>query len=625
MNTGNAAPQPPRRPTFATPRIVVDRSVDGRTVVRSSEPLEAHSSSVIHDFRAGSERHPDRILIAEKVQARWQSLSWGDARTRVDRLAQGLLDRGLAARPLMLLSGNSTESLLISLAAMTIGVPVVPTSVAYSLHSRDHRHLRAMVELVDPGVIVAGGTEYEPAVAAISGARTVVSLADRLAGSLSLPDLETAPTDTVDRRCDGIRPTDLAKILFTSGSTGTPKGVLTTHGMMSANQQQLRQIWPFLVTEPPVLLDWLPWSHTFGGSHNLNLVLTNGGSLWIDDGGIAPGAFERTVSNLVDVRPTVYFNVPAGYAALLPRLERDPVSARAFLERLRFAFFAGAALPQQLWERLQTLARDHGADMETTSSWGLTESCPVATSLHYPAAHSNCIGVPVPGVELALVAVGDKTEARLRGPNVTTGYHHRPDLSTVAFDEHGYFRTGDAVEWADPLDPAAGLTFRGRIAEDFKLATGTFVTVGTLRPRLLSAAQGLLNDAVICGEDGDYVAALVWLHPDHHGRVAPDGTPDDLLSEELQAALQRLADEGGGLSQRVERVLIETDPPSVDAGEITDKGYLNQRAVRVRRPHRVDELYTEPCLSRVVSRRGRTQANQHDTENDEGRTDHARE
>ncbi|WP_433685749.1 AMP-binding protein [Nocardia sp. CA-119907] len=319
--------------------------------------------------------------------------------------------------------------------------------------------------------------------------------------------------------------------------------------------------------------------------------------------GIVPGLVERTVANLREVRPNLYFNVPAGYAALLPLLEREPAAARAFLDRLRFAFFAGAGLPQQLWERLDALARSHGSDMRITASWGSTESCPVATSVHFTTERSDCIGVPVPGVELALVPVANTTEARLRGPNLTPGYHRRPDLAATAFDEHGFFRTGDAVDFTDSRDPLAGLIFRGRIAEDFKLATGTFVTVGTLRPRLLSAARGLLNDAVICGENAEYVTALVWLHPDHLGRVDADGAPDGGLRDELRVALRRLADEGGGTSQRIERVAISTEPRSADAGEITDKGYINQRAVRSRRDHDVAQVYADPCPVQVVARK----------------------
>jgi feruloyl-CoA synthase len=588
--------------TFAVPRIEAERRADGSLLIRSAEPLADHPVSVVHSFRAGSEAHPDRLLLAERAGEDWARLTWGEARAQADALAQGLLDRGLADRPVMVLSGNSRLHLLVALAAMTVGAPVVPTSVAYSLQTADHAKLRAMADLVGPGLVVAEDASFAGAVAAVADGRTVLSPDPALSGALHPDDLAATPTGEVDRRCSALRREDVAKVLFTSGSTGAPKGVLNTHGMLSANQQQMRQAWPFLVVEPPVLLDWLPWSHTFGGNHDSNMVLANGGTLWIDDGRPVPGLVERTVRNLHDARPTIYLNVPAGYAALLPYLERDPAAAGAFLSRLRLGFFAAAALPQQLWDRLQKLSADHGGSMQMTTSWGLTETAPAATSAHYPITRSDVLGVPLPGVELLLVPVGEKTEVRVRGANVTPGYHGRPDLTEAAFDEQGFFRTGDAVTLADPDDVAAGLLFRGRIAEDFKLSTGTFVSVGTLRPALLSASHGVLTDAVICGENGTEVTAMVWLHPDHAQRCDEHGVPDDGLRADLVATMARLAAQGGGSSQRVERLLVLREPPVLDAGEITDKGYVNQRAVRERRADRVSVLAAEPPPPQVVVR-----------------------
>jgi feruloyl-CoA synthase len=592
--------------TFAVPRIEVEERADGGLLIRSAEPLADHPASVVHSFRAGSEAHPDRLLVAERVGDGWARLTWGEARAEVDRLAQGLLDRGLADRPVMVLSGNSRLHLVVALAAMTVGVPVVPTSVAYSLQSADHAKLRAMVELVDPGLIVAESAAFARAAAAVGQGRALLS--PELDGAVRPEDLVAEPTSEVAGRCAALRRDDVAKILFTSGSTGAPKGVLNTHGMLSANQQQIRQVWPFLREEPPILLDWLPWSHTFGGNHDTNLVLTNGGTLWIDDGRPAPGMVERTVRNLADARPTIYLNVPAGYAALLPHLERDRAAAAAFLDRLRLGFFAAAALPQQLWDRLGKLASDHGSAMQMTTSWGLTETAPAATSAHFPITRSDILGVPLPGVELTLVPVGEKTEVRVRGANVTPGYYRRPDLTAAAFDDDGFFRTGDAVALADPDDAGAGLLFRGRIAEDFKLSTGTFVSVGTLRPRLLSASQGLLTDAVICGENGEHVTAMVWLNADAAHRLDDGGVPDASLRSELVATMQRLAAEGGGSSQCVERLLVLREPAGLDAGEITDKGYVNQRAVRDRRSDDVVLLSADPPAARVVVRENPTHA-----------------
>ena len=590
---------------FAAPRIESEQRPDGRLLIRSTAPLAEHPVSVVHSFRAHSDAAPDRLLVAERgADGEWAKSTWGEVRRQADRIAQGLLDRDLADRPVMILSGNSRLHLTVTLAAMTVGAPVVPTSVAYSLQSADHAKLRAMADLVGPGLVVAEDASYAAAIAAVGEGRTVLT-GD---GDLTPDAFGAEPTDEVEGRCAALQPTDVAKILFTSGSTGSPKGVLNTHSMLAANQQQMRQVWPFLDDEPPVLLDWLPWSHTFGGNHNMNLVLTHGGSLWIDDGRPAPPLIGRTARNLVDVRPTMYFNVPAGYAVLLPLLEGDADLARAFLDRLRLGFFAAAALPQQLWDRLEKLSAEHGGRMRMTTSWGLTETSPAATSAHYPITRSDVLGVPLPGVEVALVPVdgvgrsGGKREIRVKGPNVTPGYHRRPDLTEAAFDADGFFRTGDAVALADPDDPAAGLVFRGRIAEDFKLMTGTFVSVGTLRPKLLSASQGLLTDAVICGQDGDCVTAMVWLAPAHAERVDADGVPDDGLRADLVAAMERLAAEGGGSSQCVERLLVLTEPAQLDAGEITDKGYVNQAAVRDRRADLVAQLSADPLPARVVVR-----------------------
>ncbi|MDP9390548.1 MAG: feruloyl-CoA synthase [Actinomycetota bacterium] len=585
--------------SFAPPRIEAERRPDGRLLIRSTEPLQDHAASVVHDFRAHSEAHPERVLVAERgASGEWLTSTWGHVREQADRLAQGLLDRGLADRPVMILSGNSRLHLTVTMAALSVGAPVVPTSIAYSLQTRDHLKLRAMADLVDPGLVVAEDGSLDAAIAAVAEGRTVLS-AD---GNLTPEAFGAEPTAEVDRRCAALRRDGVAKILFTSGSTGTPKGVINTHGMLTANQQMMRQVWPFLADEPPVLLDWLPWSHTFGGNHNLNMVLTHGGSLWIDDGRPAPPLIGRTARNLTDVRPTLYFNVPAGYAALLPLLEDDADLARSFLDRLRLGFFAAAALPQQLWDRLEKLSAEHSGRMRMTTSWGLTETAPAATSAHFPITRSDVLGVPLPGVEVAMVPVGEKQEIRVKGPNVTPGYHRRPDLTEAAFDEEGFFRTGDAVALADPDDVAAGLLFRGRIAEDFKLSTGTFVSVGTLRPKLLSASQGLVTDAVICGQDGDCVTAMVWLHPHHAGRADADGVPEESLRTELAATMQRLAAEGGGSSQTVERLLVLTEPAQLDAGEITDKGYVNQAAVRDRRADLVALLATGPFPFRVVVR-----------------------
>jgi feruloyl-CoA synthase len=364
----------------------------------------------------------------------------------------------------------------------------------------------------------------------------------------------------------------------------------------------MAQVWPFLAGEPPVLLDWLPWSHTFGGNQNVNMVLTHGGTLWIDDGRPAGNLIGRTLRNLAEVSPTIHFNVPAGYGLLVPALEADPGLAERFFARLRLVFYAGSALPQALWDRIEALAGAAGRPIPMTTSWGCTETAPAATSAHFASQRSDCIGVPLPGVDLRLVPSGGKTEIRVRGPNVTPGYYRNDQATAAAFDEEGFYQTGDAGCLVDPANPGAGVAFDGRISEDFKLATGTWVSVGTLRTALLSASDGLLSDAVIAGHDGPYAAALAWLNP---ARAAPlaaalfqTGPAGLIDSPPVRAAcaqaLDRLNAGATGSSQRVQRLLLLADPPSLDHGEITDKGYLNQRAILDRRQSQVSLLLADP-------------------------------
>ncbi len=552
-----------------------------------------------------SEAHEDR--------ERWITLTYGEARRRADALAQAFLDLGLGPeRPLMILSGNSLAHLIVSLAAHTAGVPVMPISVAYSLMSADHARIAAIAELTNPGLVFAEDAgPFSPALdalAALDGldAHTLIARGDRPA-ALRLDDLlKTTPTAAVEQAVTRITPDTIAKLLFTSGSTGAPKGVINTHRMQCANQAMLQRIWPFLSVQPPVLVDWLPWSHTFGANHNLNLALFNGGTIYIDDGKPAPPLFGRTLAALKAIAPTVYFNVPAGFALLAPALEADRELARHFFSRLRFMFYAGAALPDALAARLRRLA-EQTADHEVplTSSWGTTETAPAATSAHFADAVTGCIGVPIPGTTIKLAPVGDKLEIRVKGPNITPGYYRRPELTAGVFDEEGFYRSGDAVRPVDEHDPNQGLLFDGRIAEDFKLLTGTWVTVGTLRTRLLSTA-GVLSDAVICGQDGEYVAALAWVNQAEARKLCTadhDVALDDpVLRRHLERALATLG-EGAGSAARIERLLLLAEPPGLDAGEITDKGYINQRICLERRAADVARLYCAPPDPDVITPR----------------------
>jgi feruloyl-CoA synthase len=596
---------------FAPPRIAAEHRADGAILLRSTDPLGEVAPSMAHLFRAGSEAHPERVLAAQRPPggARWETLTWGDARRRADAIAQALLEHGLGPeRPLLILSGNSLEHLLMLLAAYTAGVPAVPLSTAYSLLSRDHERVRAIADLCTPGMVFADdGAAFGPALAAIADRVPTAVVARALPpGTLALADLEaTEPLADVERAFAALGPDTVAKILLTSGSTGAPKGVVNTHRMLCSNQAALGRVWPFLGAEPPVLVDWLPWSHTFGGNHNLGQVLAYGGTLWIDDGKPVPALFDRTVAALRDVAPTVYYNVPAGYALLAPRLEADRPLAETFFSRLRFMFYAAAALPQALWDRLRAVAgevADHAVPL--TASWGTTETAPGATTAHFASARCGCIGVPLPGVTLKLAPERDRLELRLSGPNVTPGYHRDPTATASAFDEEGFYRSGDAARFVDPGDPRQGLLFDGRLAENFKLLTGTWVVVGQVRTALLSEAR-VLTDAVIAGHDRPSVAALAWVNQGEARRVCGAGEgehvalDDPRLRAHLADALGRTGATAGS-SARVERLLLLEEPPSMDAGEITDKGYVNQRAVLERRADAVARLFADDPDDAVI-------------------------
>ena len=617
---------PALSPEFFSPALV-DRQdrADGSVLLRSRQPLGPYPATMTEVFAAGARSHPERTLVAQRAGGGWRALSWGEAATQVKTLADGLAGRGVPGRPIMILSGNSIEHLVLTLAAFAIGSPAVPVSVAYSLQSSDHEKLRRIAALVTPAVVFAEDSQaFGPALAAVREACAsqepagdpVVVTVNGAGGSLAWRELLAGQAGQAGRAPAPLSPDTVAKLLFTSGSTGEPKAVVTSHRMLCANQRSMSQIWPFLAEQPPVLLDWLPWSHTFGGSHNVGMVLQHGGSLYIDDGRPAPGLLDRTLRNLGDVAPTVYFNVPAGYSLLVPRLAADPALARLFFRELRVVFYAAAALPQQIWDDLLALAGfAAGHPVAVTTSWGTTETAPAATSAHFRSGRSDCIGVPLPGVELKLVPADGKHEIRVRGANVTPGYYRRPDLTAAAFDDEGFYRTGDAGELIDPAVPAQGLRFAGRIAEDFKLDTGTWVNVAAVKSALLSACGGVLQDCVVTGHDRGYVAALAWLNPVTAGQLAgqagaagwaggadvdPAGLLDDTRVRAHLAESLATLNQGAWSSRRVARLLLLGEPPQLDAGEITDKGYVNQRACLTRRAADVAALYRDADHPRVI-------------------------
>ena len=576
--------------TFATPNIGAERHDDGTIILESRAALSDWEPSITAVLRKRAVEHPDRPLAVHGDA----TLTYGEAVRRADALARGFSALGLGPdKPVMILSGNSLEHLLVSLGAYAARTPVMPISVAYSLMSSDHARIRAIAQLTEPGLVfVDDAGPFAGALDALAADNVLVARGQR-EGALRLDVmLETAAHDASPLDGDPVGET-VAKLLFTSGSTGTPKGVINTHRMLCSDQAAIRSAWPFLEDEPPVLVDWLPWSHTFGGNHNLNLALFNGGTIHIDDGRPAPPLFPKTLAALNHVPPTLYFNVPAGYALLAPALENDPALAERFFSRLRFMFYAAAALPDALADRLRALAStyaDH--DVPLTSSWGTTETSPAATTMHYLGAPTGCIGVPYPGVSVKLAPVGDKLEIRVKGPNVTPGYYRQPELTAATFDEQGYYRSGDAARLIDDDDPNQGLMFDGRIAENFKLLTGTWVAVGELRTRLLSTA-GVLSDAVIAGQDAEYVTALAWVNQAEAPR------DEAALREQLARALTTLNQDSGSAS-RIERLLLLDTPPSLDAGEITDKGYLNQRRCLECRADEVARLYADPPGPEVI-------------------------
>jgi feruloyl-CoA synthase len=592
---------------LAPAEVVVLYREDGALELTSPQPLQPYPSTILEPVRRWAEQAPDRVLLGERRGAAMFELTYGAAWPQIRRLGAALLARGLGpARPLMLLSDNSVDNALLQLAAMYVGVPAVPVSPAYSLMSQDFANLTHIAALVEPGLVYAAdGARFARAFAALPGAPALVG-ASPCPGQHVLADLLSEPVGlaAADAAHAATGPDTVAKILFTSGSTSRPKGVINTQRMLCSNQQAIAQLWPFLREGPPTLVDWLPGYHTFGGNHNFNMVLLHGGALYVDEGKPAPGLIERTVANLRERPPTLYFNVPRGFDVLLPYLERDASLRERFFSRLQVIFYAGAALPPNLWDRLAAVAEQAGARVLMTSAWGSTETSPLVTSVHYPIEHAGIIGLPAPGCTLKMVPREGKLELRVKGPNVTPGYHRQPELTAAAFDDEGFYCIGDAGRLADPTDPRKGVVFDGRVAEDFKLTSGTWVHVGALRVAAIAAAAPLVQDCVVAGEGQACAGLLVFLGEAGCRAIAPDVPADSLADDpriraHLRAGLSA-HNEGAASSRRIGRVLVLREPPAIDAGEITDKGYINQRAVLRRRDGDVARLYADPPAPDVL-------------------------
>jgi feruloyl-CoA synthase len=595
--------------SFLPTSTVITRGPGGVIYAHSPHPLGPYPDTLTSRLEHWAQQAPDRTFLAARdASGSWRRLSYAAALTRVRSVAQALLNRRVSAdRPVVILSGNSIEHAVLAFAAMYAGIPHAPLAPAYALLSRDFRTLRAIWNTMRPGLVFAAeGPRFERALSAMpaDGTDLVTCTPCSWAGgrSSAFDDLVATPTSSaVDDAHACVTPATIAKILFTSGSTGVPKGVINTQRMLCANQEQIRTVMAFLAEAPPVLCDWLPWNHTFGGNHNLGLALYNGGTLYIDDGKPAPGHFETTLGNLRDIATTAYFNVPKGYEMLLPALQADDALRDRFFSRLQMLFYAAAGLRQRTAEAIEALAvQSGGVPIPWVTGLGATESAPFALCTGpMPEPVAARIGVPVPGVELKVAPTGDLLEARVRGPNITPGYWRDAALTTASFDDEGFYCMGDAVGLIDPADPARGFTFEGRITEDFKLSSGTWVRVGPLRAALLAHFGDLVQDVVIAGHDRDDVGVLIFPSLAACARVC-DASPEAgsrvvLAHPDVRARFAHLlsafAGRQSGSSTRVSRALLLEEPPSLDAREVTDKGSLNQRAVLTHRAALVDQLY----------------------------------
>ncbi|MGH8777949.1 feruloyl-CoA synthase [Paraburkholderia sp.] len=595
---------------LAQPDIERECRADGSFVLRSRTPLGPYGRSMIDWLAHWVALTPHTPFLAERVRgggtACWRAITYADTLRMVRAIGQTLLDLDAApAQPVAILSDNSVNHALMALASMYIGRPVATVSSAYARVAKDMSRLHGILHQLDPALVyVEDGNAYGPALEAAPLRCPVVSTHAPHSGWLHFDALAACvPGDAVDAAHARIAPGDIAKLLLTSGSTGRPKLVVNTHAMLAANQQMIAQCWPFLYRTAPVVVDWLPWSHTFGANHNFNLVLRHGGTLYIDDGRPTPELIGRTVENLRDVMPTLHFNVPRGFDALAPFLD-DAAFAGRFFSRLQLLFYAAASLPPQLRERFRQASTRHRASDASpllfTCAWGSTETAPLVTSMHFQNGVACNIGVPVPGNELKFVPGGGKLEMRVRGPSVFPGYLNDPDATAAVFDEEGFYRIGDAGRLCDPADPNAGVLFDGRVAEDFKLSSGTWVSVGTLRLKAVGALAPYASDIVVAGHDRDEIGVLIFATAALHA-LAPelDAVSNDgeqlgrhpVVRAAVLAGLRELARDAG-TSQRAARAAILSGAPSLEAGEITDKGYVNQRAVLSRRATDVQRLFS---------------------------------
>jgi feruloyl-CoA synthase len=594
---------PIREIRLAPTDVVLERKPDGTIYVRSKLELGDYPRRMTDRLDYWATHTPDCTFIAQRTkEGPWRRLTYAQAATWGRQIGQALVKRGLSpGRPIAILSGNDLEHALLGLGAMYAGVPWSPISTAYSLVSKDFGKLKHIFKVLTPGLVfAASGEQYAKAIKAVMPPDAeLVCTQDALAGATMFSDLLNTPAGPeLEEAHAKVGPDTVFKILFTSGSTGMPKGVIYTHRIWTSNQEMVRQCWQFLEDEPPVILEWLPWNHTFAGSKDFGMILYNGGTLYLDDGKPVPGAFDETIRNLREIAPTIVLNVPKGYEVLIPYLRKDKGLREKYFSHLKALFYAGAGISQETWDALQDLSiQACGERILMLSGLGSTETGPFALWVGKDVRRAGECGVPAPGLELKLVPSGRKLEARVRGPNVTTGYWNEPELTRAAFDEEGFYKLGDALRFVDESDPDKGFFFDGRIAEDFKLSTATWVSMGPLRVNFLAHFAPYAKEVVITGADRDYIGVLVFPDLDACRELSPGpGTVTELLARPQVRAtfrdlLKSMAKTSTGSSNRIVRAIVLDVPPSIDAHELTDKGSISQRAVLENRGEVVEELY----------------------------------
>ncbi len=607
--------EPPLRKAALGPQdVIIDKRADGCLLLRSPQKLGRYPAKITERLVHWAKETPDAVLFAQRDKSgQWRKVTYAQALQKARAIGQALLDRNLSAeRPIAILSGNDIEHALLGLGALYAGIPYAPISPAYSLVSSDLGRLRSIIELITPGLVFAAdGTAFARALETVVPANVgIVVSRNPSARATRFEDLTATPTAAIDAAHDAVGPDTIAKFLFTSGSTGVPKCVINTQRMWCANQVMLRQALAFMAEELPVIVDWAPWHHTAGGNHDVGLALFNGGTFYIDDGKPMPVAIEETVRNLREIAPTWYFNVPKGFEALLPYLRDDAALREKFFSRVKMLWFAGAALAQHVFEEIQALAvQACGERILFSTGFGSTETAPFALARTWPTDNATNMGLPGAGLELKLVPNEGKLEARVRGPNITPGYWRQPDYTANAFDEEGFYKLGDAFKFADPADPKQGLLFDGRIAENFKLATGTWVHVGPMRGQFVDQCAPYVRDAVVAGEGRDDVAVLVFPNIDACRALCPDiaidAAPDAVVGDarvhaHFAALLEKMARSNTGSSTKICRALLMAEPPSLDKAEMTDKGSINQRAVLGNRAALVEEIYAAAPSPRVI-------------------------